>query len=385
MNLPSLALALCFAGCHPSRFDGFTDVTAPKALQSEISAHPAGNVAAISRVWNSYLAEKRDEFDCAPSQYWRQSEQQWTSATGATEPVCYDLAGLRVSLNRTHETLHIAPVRGTNNADYEITTRYRPSHLPASGLDALIGVETVYAVREGTEWKLSGAISRRTRNWQHETVGPFTYIFPPSHTFSRVQATHAAAFADSIADMLHVPRLTSIRYYIVSSGDEMDYIYGYAADTVWGPVGGQSPDGSRIVSGDKVFGEMHGHEIAHHVVRPLQGSNMNIVASEGVPTWLGGTRGRDYPHALVALRRYLVAHPSATLDTVIASNMNDMHNPGAALLASMVFARAGVAGIRQFMNSGPGIVEFRAGVSLILGESWDAVAQHWKQRALETP
>jgi len=109
---------------------------------------------------------------------------------------------------------------------------------------------------------------------------------------------------------------------------------------------------------------------------------MHVAASEGVPTWLGGSRGARYPAALRSLRKFLTDNPSATLDTVIASNTTPMHNPGAALLSAMVYERAGVQGIKRFLDTGGTMSDFKAGVAAIMGMTWEEIAKEWKRRAL---
>jgi hypothetical protein len=212
-------------------------------------------------------------------------------------------------------------------------------------------------------------------------VGPITYIISPELKFSRGRAEEAVAFADSVSAAFNVPRLRPTRYYMVRDGDAMMRVQGYEGDTIYGTPGGRSL-GDAIISGDSVFRENHGHEIVHALILPLLGRNLGVIASEGVPTWLGGTRTMRYPEALRALRAHLIANPAATVDSLIESNLHEMHNPAAALLASMSFERAGVDGIRHFLNSGPSTEDFRKGLEELFAKPWPDIAAEWKRRAL---
>jgi hypothetical protein len=212
-------------------------------------------------------------------------------------------------------------------------------------------------------------------------VGPFIYVISPQINFSRQRADAAVKFADSLARAFDVPKLTLLRYYLVRDGDEMLRLKGVEFSKIWGLPAGQSLIGI-IISGDTVFGENHGHEIAHTVLRLLAGPNLHIVASEGVPSWLGGTRSQRFPAILSSLRAYLDKYPAVTLDSIIASNEHAYFNHASALLSQIVHEQRGNDGIRQFLNSGPSLAEFKRGVQAVLGQSWGEISALWRRRAL---
>lgn len=373
-------LALTTA-CGVSREKARTSAPDVGALRAELAAHPNGEIAAVHRLWSEYLASQ--QIGCELTRYWLASEATWTSPDGQRIARCVDLAGSMLSTPESHEILRIVPWRETREATYRITTRFRfdTPQLPVRTTPP--ATVTMFAVWDGDAWKLSGALGQLTRTWRRETVGPFTYVVRPGHRFSRTRALRAVAFADSLATALGVPKLRPMEYYLLRDADEMLRVTGYESDSTYGVPGGRAMPGV-ILSGDTTFGEMHGHEIVHHVMQPLHGPRLHIVASEGVPTWLGGTRGMHYADAVIALRTYLAAHPLATLDSVIASNAHPMHNPGAALLAAMVNDAAGAEGIRRFLDSGPSMSDLKSGVARILGKPWPDVVIAWRRRAQAT-
>jgi hypothetical protein len=366
----------------------FTDASAGDRLRAQIARNPSGDVARIHELWTDYAQSKGGRFDCRPSEHWIAAEQSpFTLQLSLALPEglqvlrCYDHAGAFVDPRMHGEVLNIAPVKGLANSEYEITIRFRFAGDPPAGPWPKTVIVTAFAVRENDTWKLAGALNRLTRNWQRETVGPITYIISPGLRFSRARAEQAVAFADSLSSAFNLPRLRPISYYLVRDGDAMMRVQGYHGDMIFGTPGGRSL-GDAIISGDSVFRENHGHEIVHSMILPLQGRNMGVIGSEGVPTWLGGTRTMRYPEALRALREHLVTNPAATLDSLIESNLHQMHNPAAALLAAMSFERAGVDGIRHFLNSGPSTEEFRKRLEELFAKPWPEIAADWKRRAL---
>jgi hypothetical protein len=373
-------------GCHAARSNPFTDPDAGNALRARIAADPQGDLAAIQKTWTNY-SYNRWPYDCAPTRYWVRAEQGMdTMQNGVAVPRCPDVASTMIDYNVPSELIAIDRVTGTEPREYRLTIRYDLSRAarvsPYSPRTTLV---THFAVLEDGEWKLAGALGRLTRTWQRETVGPFTYIVSPTRRFSRARADSAVRLVDSLAVAFGQPSLRPTRYFVVADADEMLYISGIRSDTVYGGAGGRT-FGDFILSGDPVFGEKHGHEITHLVLSPMYGSpNLTVIASEGVPSWLGGTRSMHFPKAVRALRDHLQKNPTATLDSLIASNAHPMFNPAAALLASIVHAHGGVPGIAQFLKAGPGLPEFRRGVERITAKSWNEIANEWRTTALATP
>ena len=381
--LANAVMACAFTACGASRTDQRNDPRADEKPSAEIVANAGGDVEAIRQLWASYLKSQALSYGCQTSVYWTQAEQRLITMTNGVEvPRCFDLTLSAIwPREQKHDVMAIDRVSGSKSPEYRITARFRTDSTP-SAPKARTTIVTVYAIQEAGEWKLSGALPRATASWRKETVGPFTYHLSPGQDFSRARADSAVRFADSLATAFDVPRLKHVDYYTVESGDAMMQLYGVQLDTLYRTAGGQSLPGM-IVSGDPVFREYHGHEIAHTVLFPIYyGKMQHIVASEGVVTWLGGTRSLRYPAVLRALGQYLADNPTATLDTVIAANVRPMHNHGAALLSAMVYERAGVPGIKQFYDTGYAMQEFRTRVAAIMGMTWEQIGADWKRRAL---
>lgn len=241
---------------------------------------------------------------------------------------------------------------------------------------------TTFAVRDGGQWKLSGALLRNTTNWKRDRVGQITYVYAPSYPFNRSRALRAVTFADSLASALGVPKLSPITYFLASTTDACYALMGLESDVKYGAAGAAAQPVNRMLfSGVPKWGEEYRHELVHLVVAPLTANTMYFF-NEGIATWLGGTVGLTYEESLRDLGVYLRDHPEATIDSFIDTGMPQTQlYRGGALLSAMVFERGGTAGLKTLFDASPGN-EFRTAVSRVMRQPWSAVAQEWRKRAL---
>jgi hypothetical protein len=267
-----------------------------------------------------------------------------------------------------------------------VVTRFRPiDRTPDYDWQAATITTTVFAVREDAKWVFSGALFRRTRSWRREAVGRINYVIEPSYPFSAARAERSLAWADSVATALAVPALGQLTYYVAGNRAQIYHAMGVESDSVDGLPGGSMKrwrNQPLVFSGDPVFGEAHRHELAHILLVPLMTARTTGLASEAVAGWLGGTAGMDFPTATGRLGEYLDGRPEVTLDSLIAASGNRWHIPAGALLCAMVHARGGDAAVRQFLDSGPSMPEFRLGMERVFGQPWPAIAAEWRRQAL---
>ena len=203
-----------------------------------------------------------------------------------------------------------------------------------------------------------------------------------SRPFDRGRAERAVAFTDSVAAAFGVPRLERLTYYLTSSEDEVYRVMGLETDIKWGPAGGVAqPTNHQLFSGMPSVGEDYRHELAHMVLLPLMG-NTSYLVSEGVPTWLGGTTGLDFPTAARKLASYLAAHPAVTLDTFLTRRISPPESYAAlAVFVQMVFERGGVDAVKALYDAGVG-EDFRSKMEQMFGRSWSSIVADWRERAL---
>ena len=336
-----------------------------------------GDAAAVYRTWRTYLESKHGRYSAGahvPSPLWSSAERRrWP---------LYDLVGAYLPDGAEPEVIGLERVAGAD--EYRITTRFfsgDPEVRPAKWETKL--TTTVYAVREGDDWRLGNALPRNTRAWRRDTVGPITYVFAPGYPYDRARAERAVAFTDSLADAFGVPRLAPLTYYLTSSVDEVYAIMGLESDVKFGPVGGAAqPVNRQLFSGIPAVGEDYRHELAHLVLAPLVSARTSFLMSEGVPTWLGGTTGMDFPAAARELAKVLVGRPAVSLDSVVASRLpSPQLYAGAAVLVAMTFERGGTGAVKELFDAGAGD-ELRASLERLLGHPWPSIAADWRARVI---
>ena len=190
----------------------------------------------------------------------------------------------------------------------------------------------------------------------------------------------AAAFVDSLAAALGVPRVDSVDYYVASSVDAAMAALGVASSIRYGAKGGfAKPVNYQVFSGIPRLGENYRHELTHIVVLPLlEHSRTTILASEGLAAWLGGTEGADFRGSVGALAQYLAAHPSVTLDSVLDSPSipQAVRYTTGAVLCDMVFDAGGTAEIKQFLETDQTAI--RDVLDVLLREPWPTITDEWR-------
>lgn len=358
------------------------------ALRAQVVSSPldvatlSPEASAVYRTWQRYLASKDGRFSQnsgSPSPDWLESEQRrW--------PV-YDLADYYVPAGALPEILGVDRVQLRGAVEYRITTRFRNSGEQARSAPASTGVTvTTYAVRDGDQWRVANALPRNTCTWRHAIVGTITYVFAPDYPYNAERARQAVAFVDSVASAFQLPGLDSLTYYLAANVGEMYGIIGYESDLKYGAgdVGGLAqPRNRQLFSGSPRIGEDYRHELAHLVLAPLCCDGTSYFVSEGVPTWLGGTAGMDFPAAARSLAAFLTGHPAVSLDSILSGSYpRAQFYAAGAVLTAMVFDRGGVAAVKGLFDAGATRAELAASLERLFGRPWPAIARDWHQRVM---
>lgn len=333
---------------------------------------------AVRRVWDEYLTSKQGQFAAnagTPSPLWSASEQaQWPM---------YDLAGFYLPDQAVPEVLSVTPVNAAVDSAYQIVTRFSPagSTAPDSSTKGVFTI-TVYARREGKRWVLANALPFRTSTWVRETRGRIAYHVAPALRFDATKAVRAAAFVDSLAAAFELPAPERIDYYVAESVDQAMEILGVVVTERYGAAGGfAKPVNSQVFSGIPALGEEYRHELAHVVLLPIiRGGSTSLLASEGVPTWFGGTAGRDFQGSVRNLALLLKAQPRLDLDRIVddMTVSADIRNAAGAVLGQMVSEAGGVDAVREYLRTpGRGI---RQVLERLLQRRWPIVVKDWQRR-----
>lgn len=156
----------------------------------------------IFHLWREYLSSRPDSM--RPTALWSRAEQsEWADFDVLRSYVYQGFSRFTV--------LDLVPAVGMDST-YLIRTLV--ARVSESGGDVQpLALYRVYAIREQGKWVLANALPRLMRDWQHETIGRVTFVFPPTRSFARVRAQGAAAFVDSLARAFDVPPPPTIRYY----------------------------------------------------------------------------------------------------------------------------------------------------------------------------
>lgn len=347
-------------------------------LSGFASAPTRASEQVVRQLWNEYLASKRGQFAMnagQPSRQWSASEQaQWSM---------YDLAGFYLPDQVVPEVLSVTPVRPGADSAYQIVTRFWPEGTTARDSSTKpVLTMTVYARREEGRFVLANALPYRTSAWVRETRGRVTFRVAPALRFDATRAARAAAFVDSLAAAFGVAPPPRLDYYVTESVDQALEILGVVFPGRFGAGGGfAKPVNFQVFSGIPALGEEYRHEIAHVVLLPItRGSSTSLIASEGVPTWFGGTAGRDFQGSVRHLDSLLRAQPQLTLDNIVDDMgvPSDIRNAAGAVLAEMVHEASGVDAVREYLRTpGRGI---RDVLTRLLKRPWPTIVEDWQRR-----
>lgn len=335
-----------------------------------------GPEAEIYRTWLEYLQSKHGNYYLGasqPSPLWLTSERErWLR---------YDLAGGYLPDSATPHVVEIQREPGVGH-EYRVVTRFE-SQNENNAMRSRVITMTAFAVRTNEGWRFGNALLRLTRSWRRVSVGPITYVLEPGYEFDRARADRAVTFVDSLATAFAVPQIEPLTYFLTTSVDEVYRVMGLETDKRWGPVGGAAqPVNHLLFSGIPGNGESYRHELAHIVLMPLMASTFYFI-SEGVPTWLGGTTGMDFPTAARLFAGFLQTHPGVTLDSIMIGSYSATElYPAAGVFIAMAFDHGGVDAIKALYDTGYQMEEFRKASESVFGCTWVDIAAEWRARAL---
>lgn len=333
---------------------------------------------AVRQVWEDYLVSRNGQFAAnagTPSPLWNAEEQaQWPM---------YDLAGFYVPDQSVPDVVSVTPVNTAVDSAYRIVTQFWPASpaLRDSSTKPVL-LMTVYARREGDRWVLANALPFRTHTWHRETRGRIRYRVAPALRFDTSRAARAATFVDSLAAAFAVPAPDHIDYYVTETVDQAMDILGVVVPERFGAAGGfAKPVNFQVFSGIPALGENYRHELAHVMLLPVvRGANTSLLASEGVPTWFGGTAGRDYAGSVRHLDAFLRTQPQLDLNKIVFDQgvSAEFRNAAGAVLAQMVNEAGGVDALRVYLRTPLG--GMRTELERVLRRPWPAIVDDWRRR-----
>lgn len=216
-------------------------------------------------------------------------------------------------------------------------------------------------------WQLSNALPRTTRGWPARTVGRITFHYAPGQRPDEKKANRAALFVDSVAALFGVAPPERLDYYVTTSPDE--YYRALGLDFVPMPSGSGTATGGNtiaeaaiVLTGDPGQGEAYLHELVHAVLGRLGGG---AIVGEGIPIWLGGSKGRPLSDVYRSLSDYQIANPEVTLEALVSGEAGygaseaEALNATGALFVDAVYRRAGIGGLRALLETPRGRIDLQ--------------------------
>lgn len=222
-----------------------------------------------------------------------------------------------------------------------------------------LALQRLYAVREtGAPYafRLSSAFARQRTSWERRSKGPLTFWYVPGQPPNAARIDRAARFVDSVGKLFSVPVPRHLDVIVGASMDDVNRAIGidfFPESSGPGQRSGGLSIGYVVLSGNPAIGEAYFHEFTHAVLGPSLHASQLL--SEGVATWLGGSRGRSPQEMFALLHDYQQSDSRLTLSGLIRGGFQDADaNRGSnlfyatgALIADTIYRQRGIAALRS--------------------------------------
>tara|TARA_R110002051_G_scaffold63132_5_gene114922 strand:- start:25896 stop:27083 length:1188 start_codon:yes stop_codon:yes gene_type:complete len=247
--------------------------------------------------------------------------------------------------------VHVLSIKSIHGL-YEIKAQF--SYCKEDGTPYILAIVNYYAKKENGEFKLFNALSINKLDWNCTNLGLVDYYYPKYYHFDIKKAEELNLFMQKICKNLDV-KPKPFEYYMADDYDEIQTLKGI--DYYIGMGGEASPKGK--ASDNKAYcgglGENYFHEVFHVQIDESY-PNKHFWVSEGLATFLGGSRGRELEWHLKKVNAYLLKHPELNLNDLLdLKNMDELtsfHYAIGGFLARSIYEKGDWAMIKDFMNSG---------------------------------
>ncbi|MDQ6689340.1 MAG: hypothetical protein M3037_07530 [Gemmatimonadota bacterium] len=229
----------------------------------------------------------------------------------------------------------------------------------STGKVSPLALQRLYAVREGGapySFRLAAAFPRVRTEWEQRSKGPLTFWYVPGQRPNPARIDDAGCFVDSVSALFSVPVPRHLDVIVGRSMDDVQRAIGldfFPEASGPGQRSGGLNLGFIILSGNPAIGEAYFHELVHSILGPSLPAGSKLL-SEGVATWLGGSRGRSPREMYALLRRYQVSDSTLTLSRLIRSDFQDpdadrstnLLYASGALISDSIYRKGGIAALR---------------------------------------
>lgn len=240
------------------------------------------------------------------------------------------------------------------NEHYEIKTIF--SDCTEQGYSNPLCVMNIYAKKENNEYKLFNALLVNRKNWKTKKAGSVTYYYPLEHSFDIEKATRMNDFIDSITNVFNL-KVVQIDFYLANDFDEIQKLRGF--DYYMGMGNAPKTTGRADILNKIVYSggrsEYYPHEVVHIYINPIF-PNAHNWFSEGIATYLGGSRGYSLQWHVDRTSKYLKDHPEIDLNNVLEYGNLDQYTHYAyvigGLLCDMAYQNGGWELVKKLLDSG---------------------------------
>jgi hypothetical protein len=291
----------------------------------------------IAALFREYISSADPSVRSTGTDLWCESDQEKRFEFDLTAQWVYK--GVRATL------LEITPT-SLDSTEYWVKVLYA-----SSGEDGVqpFGLQRLLAQREDDRWVLCGALDVITLGWNREVVGDLVYHFPDEWDFDPSAANSAADFLRKLSADFGVGLEDPIDYYLAPSPAALARTIGLDW-TVPGVRGKTYVSDHLIFVGDLVQREAYLHELVHIVLSPLEPeSGWHPLISEGIASWLGGSRGLSFGELVDELRLYQEVHPEVGFQDVVGRTLHRAeigYNTGAVIMECL-YQKGGLAAVKR--------------------------------------
>ncbi|MFN4764110.1 hypothetical protein ACKGJN_13355 [Gillisia sp. Q332] len=309
-----------------------------KLFENYLASNPQNKLE--SPYWNSTEQEKHKNFDFLESEF---------------QPSLY--MGFPV---------HVLSIKSDNNT-YKIKAQF--SYTKEDGTPYILAIVNYQAKKENGKFKLYNWLTDSRKKWNCTTVGLVDFYYPEYHEFNYDKANQLNDFIKETCKNFGVsPK--PFEYYLADDYDEIQRLKGI--DYYIGQGGETRPSGK--AADDKVYcgglGEYYPHEV-FHVQIDDHFPEKHFWVSEGVATFLGGSRGKTLEWHIKRTNQYLKEHPEINLSDMLRlanlDNRTAYHYVLGGLIAKRIFEKGGWNLLKKIMRSGKTDEEYYVAIENHLG------------------
>ena len=262
--------------------------------------------------------------------------------------------------------VHVLSLK-SSSGQYQIKAQF--SYYKEDGSPYVLAIANYYAKRENGKFKLYNALTHNRQNWNCSNVGWVDFYYPKDHTFDLEKADALNEFIERTCRTFGVyPK--PFEYYLADDYDEIQKLKGI--DYYMGMGGESVPKGK--ASGNKVYcgglGEYYPHEV-FHVQIDAHYPDKHFWVSEGLATFLAGSRGKSLQWHIKRTNNHLKENPRINLNDMLElDNLDPLtayHYVLGGLIAKRIFEKGGWELIKKFMASGKTDMDYYIAIEKYLG------------------